>query len=288
MSYKGIGGMSTKDDERRMAQEILRIDIQEAKELGIDFSIGRHKCDNFAKLTCYIYPSLYSPVGTLNSIPELFEATRYEDEDSCCPKLDEDIILTDYERKDGFHFYASKMEKQNKIEMEVYCNIKDFAIKLQLQNFLKFIKNHTVISRLFEGHIDLSIARVSDSMKQLQARVALEPYMIRRNLAKLAVECAKNVKEMEQEAYVYRNRRLLSDNYEDDSEDEQENEEENVNENEENEDNDENDEEIKEPPKKIQIVILTNDNVKRKTAVERLHEEIRKRKEINDDDDDDN
>lgn len=35
MSYKGIGGTSSKDDHKRMIQEILRIDREEALKNGI-------------------------------------------------------------------------------------------------------------------------------------------------------------------------------------------------------------------------------------------------------------
>lgn len=289
MSYSSLRKEYTTHD---MDLLIHDMDVKQAKELRIKLALLNFTCTNVAKLTTYIYPSSYSPVGTLNSIPDLFN----DDEECVAPKLDEEIILTKLEREDGFHLTSFKLDNENKILIRVFCNIEDIAVKLQLNNFYKFINNHPILNKLFDGNIlsNIFIGRYSATLRQLQAEIEVSPYLVRLRLESLAYQCAKDVKELEQEAYVYRNREMLDvvdeedfdecdNNNENNDENNNENNEEvnNENDNEEEGNDEEDDDEIKEPPtKKIQLTITVNeeqliriDEKQKKTLIEKLNEE---------------
>lgn len=219
--------------------EIIRSDYELAKELHISFGFLPERIHNKANLIHTINPSILSPLGILNSLPELYE----NNSEFLIPEMKEDDILSVCEREDGMHFLFTKDE--NKSDIKLFCNIDDKVIKLQLNNFIKFIRSHSILSRLFSGnlHDKISIRRVNYQTMQLAIEQQYKSIVLRNILENLIEENVQYIKELGTEAFVVRNKSAFFDDEDFDYDIIKENNEEKNDKEDENEEEEENEEE---------------------------------------------
>lgn len=209
----------------------------------------------------------------MNSIQNLF---NNKDSDFIIPRIDNRPILSEFEVREGINFQCDiNSINENSVIARCFCNIEDNLIKLQIRNFYKFIKSHTILDKIFGLSIQdkITIARLDCTTRQLCVTADLDPLKLRATLITILNENLIYVKELELENYLIYNRELLE---EDDDDDDDENEEEEENNGEEEEE----DNEPKEPPVKIQLAITINgkqlnriDENQKKTIIEKLNEE---------------
>lgn len=299
--------MQVIDDRYR---EKLVKDAEQAIELRIKHTTIIHIVQDIADFTRPIYPDELGPLGILNSMPEVFDNLR-EDERTA-PELTENMIITQNDKDKGIHFYYRENKEENYCLIRVYCIIRDIAIKLQLRNFYQYIKNHNIIGKFFESNIleHIEIARLDEDLRELTAEIKLPPLKLRTIIENIITENTRYAIELGDDYRIRYNRSIIEEIrekmiQEEDIEPKERkiaaiilrlDEIEKI----QTQAVSEKLELIKMKKELLDEVVILQEEVdkkkeadnekyeppKKKTAVERLHEEIRKRKEIFIDDDD--